>query len=588
MKDETGNYVMQKAISIIENGDILEWMADQVQLIHAGDRAESKVLYISGISTSSKGHRIHPYFAGRSGKGKSNLGESVIELFPINKIVFLSYLTGKALYYLPAEKKKAMDNCILYVDEFTSSADAVGTIMAITSNAQHKPRSLATGKNKEGHRETRDLRVPDNVVVWCSSVDLPEREEFQNRFLILNPDESREADKNAIKLTTKRISMGFEGTLPESYEVAKVISRILMEKKWNVLIPYVEKIEFSTRDRRIPNFILSLIKSIAIVNQFGRATFNDLLFANIEDYKTAMKIWNKIGKQSQTKLTCKEEKILEYLPGENSMEHIKCSDVMKNFDGMARSTAKDCLERLYGKGLVNKEQEEDRWNSPFFYWKVNGVNGGLTNLNPLIKYSLNDLKKFIESFVVSCRKNKNLYKELLEKEKLDYIYASLFTSLKKTVNQKSLLKEKENENKAKIDGKPINERGEIPPDSENNPKEETEGKIEEKKVNESDSVKSVKEETVRNSEKSSHDEKLLLLLEIISDHREGISQDEIVSLTKMGRGFIKRSMFELEKKGDISMAGEKIIITEKGKLKTLESVAGIVEYSEDKKLMATS
>jgi len=87
---------------------------------------------------------------------------------------------------------------------------------------------------------------------------------------------------------------------------------------------------------------------------------------------------------------------------------------------------------------------------------------------------------------------------------------------------------------------------------------------------------------------SSHDEKLLLLLEILFDHREGLSQDKIVSLTKLSRGFIRRAISELLSKKVVSMEGKKIYLTESGKLKVLKSVAGIVEYSENEKLTVTS
>ena len=400
--------------------------------------------------------------------------------------------------------------------------------MAITSNAPTKPKNLATEKDKKGHMEASEHCAPGNMTVWCTAVLLPKRGEFQNRFLVINPDESEEADKRAIEKTTERISMGLERELPESYRIARAISQILMERVWRVLIPYGAKIVFSTRDRRIPNFILAMIKASAIVHQFRRATFKDLLFASIEDYEIAMELWGKIGVQSSMKLSEKELKILDILPeGKPTDTKVKCSDIMKKLGNMPRSTTKDYLQRLYEKGLINKEQEEERRNSPYFYWKVNGVNGGLTKINPITEFSRTDLKEFLESFVGGCRKNRETYTMLLKDERIDYIYRSL----KKSNNQKSLQKKDKKENKLKKGGKPVNERDEISSDLEKKHKGERKRKIDTGKVNELNLDNPVN----HHEEERSQEERMISLLKIISE------LDILMKLFCIGSAFSKPS-----------------------------------------------
>ncbi len=371
------NSTIQKAEHILAHENVMEWMADQVELVHVGDRDRSKYLYLSGLTACLWGHQEHVFATGASGKGKSHLMGTVIELFPVHKRIILSSITGKALYYLSEERKRLLEHSILFIDEFNNSLEAINVIMAITSNNHSKSRHWATGEGKNGQRETRDLSIPNYIVVWCAAVHQPKHEEFMNRFTVINPSEEEETDEKAIALTVERAACGLERALPESYTVARAVTQLLMEREYIVIIPYKRALKKiftrATHDRRIPKFLLTLIKASAIAHQRERYALHGVLFATLEDYRIAMDLWKVVGAQTSSKLNRKEQEILDLLPMER--ERAKgCTEVYESMfrrkENVSRKTVGRYLNTLYDLGYVDREKEGEWKTSPWHYWKT--------------------------------------------------------------------------------------------------------------------------------------------------------------------------------------------------------------------------
>jgi hypothetical protein len=103
--------------------------------------------------------------------------------------------------------------------------------------------------------------------------------------------------------------------------VCKEITRILKNKKYNVVIPYAEQISFNdVSNRRAMNTFIDLIRCSAAIHHMQRTEKEGVLFADKQDFKNALDMMG-LGEQTwSAKLSKPEQQIFEIIvetPGIN-------------------------------------------------------------------------------------------------------------------------------------------------------------------------------------------------------------------------------------------------------------------------------
>lgn len=306
--------IYDKALTILTNGDPIEFVLKTWNEYHVGDETLGEACILSAASQSVFNSRgIHILANGKPGKGKSDGFEKFIKLLPSEYKISGSF-SDKALHYAQINPKT-----VLYVDD-----------QGISEGMQDTMKTYMTDfREPQPHRtlvkqEFQVKWMPERLTFWFSKVEDVGDEQIADRLLSVWIDDSTEQDRRVFEALAESVSRVPETIkTPENILTCRAIWYILKQDTINITIPYAADIMLADyTNRRNGKLIFEFIYSYALMRckQPDAITYTKdgakNINANYEDFRRTQNFFSKINGEcgSQiTKLSRSEQAILDGL-----------------------------------------------------------------------------------------------------------------------------------------------------------------------------------------------------------------------------------------------------------------------------------
>lgn len=304
----------EKALQLLKNKKLMKQvLADIENLGYVGQDKEKLLLYLSATARITESP-IHISIRSTSSSGKSAMMESVISLFPPEKVDFFSRISGQSLYYMDSLKNK-----VLIVDERSGAEEAEFALRSLMSRGRLD--LAVVQKDEKGQCKTKVVEIEGPTTVWDSTTHAV-TEDNRNRVFECSMDESEEQ--------TQRIQDREKGRfLSSSWVIDQKVEEIKrthqnaqrLLKPLKVEIPFSGLLEFpdsNIRSRRDIKRFLCLIASIALLHQYQREIKRtpqgvEYIEASEKDYDWAYRISHDILEDSYSLLQKDSRTLLDQI-----------------------------------------------------------------------------------------------------------------------------------------------------------------------------------------------------------------------------------------------------------------------------------
>jgi len=356
---------IEKANKILEQGLAFKFFLDTAHILHAGDDNILLAEWISALSSHVTSTKINTWQIGSSGKGKSHCKYTVTKLLPYELYeVFTSASPLSLFYYVKKYGEESLDKTLLFIDEVEATKNALPMLRSLTSQTEIMPRHLSVHE-----AELLDIKIKGKRTVWFTSVKTFGSDQIKNRFINLNPDETKDQDINVFKLQD-RLYREEKNIDEDKIGLCKALTRVIVDetKELKVKIPY--GIEWAYKDRRfLYPFFLAFIRVVTKINFKHRKIEDGYIIANREDFETVKEIWRssekaisrRVEKSALTVLDCFEE----------DMDLAKTHAELAEETGKGTRQIENLCEELLNEGLVNRQKRaRERGRPAWEYWKT--------------------------------------------------------------------------------------------------------------------------------------------------------------------------------------------------------------------------
>jgi hypothetical protein len=311
--------IIREAFDLLKNGKALDYIINTIQTVHLGDESLCKVMILSFVSTIiSNTSGIQPKLTGNSGKGKSHLAETIYFLLP-DEYKDAGSISAKSLYR--AEHLKL--GTVFFCDDIQMKEDLDSTLKRSMGNFQQPTPHITLTKENE----FKKMFIPARFVWWITSVETDFSDELVNRLYDNNVDESKEMD-----IAVAKQVFTHDSNIGETHKtlVCRAVFSILKLNEFRIELPYGENIVWhNPGDRRNPGRFKALIQAFAALNCMRRVEKDGVIFAGLEDFKSA-KVLYEINNETQTiKLTKRELRLVEYMIKNN--KYLSINEIVAGF-----------------------------------------------------------------------------------------------------------------------------------------------------------------------------------------------------------------------------------------------------------------
>jgi hypothetical protein len=420
--------IEKKVMEILEKQDPIEFVADVVQKIHYGDREKSQLVWLGAISPGL-GFELNLITVGTAGIGKSDLIYAVLCTIPDEYVVRLKECSPKAVYYA-VKAGVQIGKAVLYFDDVPDNPEAIKLLKDIASENRYDPRLWSVTAD----REFLDVELKGDFVVFASAVETltDPGDQIIRRYLVLNPDENPEVNKKVMDKIKEDMRLGRgKRWLPPDFDVTKEITRQIKEADFQVLIPFdFDYPDYGPLSRSELKQFIALIWAIAKARFKQRLSLGKLLFAQLEDFEEAVKLWRlrQPGKVDETAI-----KILDELGDEEPKEDYDekgkvigfsptpvTSTVIAKKLKIKPQRVREKLEHLYNMGYVDRKAVSGRGN-PYAYWKSQAYFAVSEMAKSLSPIRLKEAKIEVLDYFGRIREQYNAQTEEWEKVKDEYL-----------------------------------------------------------------------------------------------------------------------------------------------------------------------
>jgi 5S rRNA maturation endonuclease (ribonuclease M5) len=308
-----------KPISMDEIRDILG-------LTIKNDDENKIVTFLCDLSAFTDNAQFNIMFQAPSSSGKSFIPMEIISLFPKESTLILSNASPTSFFHEHGEFDKEKNETIVDLSRIIivfldmKSFQLLERMRPLLSHDDKEIRTKITDKNEKGGNRTKTVVIRGfPSFIFCStSINLDEQE--ATRFILLSPETNIEKIKQGVHqaIVWESDRDAYRARLeadPNRRLLIERIKAIKQEKIQEIKITNQEKVEkrfleyakiLKPRHQRDAKRVISLIKSIALVNLWWRERDGSTIIANEEDIDAAFRIWEKIA-------LCQELQISPYI-----------------------------------------------------------------------------------------------------------------------------------------------------------------------------------------------------------------------------------------------------------------------------------
>lgn len=285
--------------------------------------AENKLAtFLCELSAYTESSQFNISYNAPSSTGKSYIPTEIARLFPQDDVMEIAYCSPTAFFHDAGEYDKEKNGylvdlshkILIFLDQ--PHNELLARLRPLLSHDKKEIAIKITDKTQKNGTKTKNilLRGYPSVIFCTAGLNIDEQE--ATRFLLLSPEVNQEKLQQGISATIRKEadSESFVSWLEENPDrmlLKERIRAIKLENIKDVNITSPEKIEgrfleknktLKPRHQRDIKRLLSLIKSIALLNVWWRDRNGSTITANEDDINEAFKLWDKISVSQELNL----------------------------------------------------------------------------------------------------------------------------------------------------------------------------------------------------------------------------------------------------------------------------------------------
>lgn len=277
---------------------------------------ENKIIaFLSELAAYTDNSQFNIIFNAPSSAGKSYIATEIARLFPPADIKEIAYCSPTAFFHDEGTYSKQLEGyvvnlarkIIIFLDQ--PHQQLLERLRPLLSHDKKEIRLKITDKGqKHGLRTKNIVLLGYPSVIFCTA-NLQTDEQESTRFFLLSPDIDQEKIREGIyqKVRKEADNEAFQSWLDEIPERKELRDRIYAIREENIqeirIANYEEITEkflernhyLKPRHQRDIARLLSLIKSLALLNLWWRNKDGSTITANEDDIQEAFRIWDKIS-----------------------------------------------------------------------------------------------------------------------------------------------------------------------------------------------------------------------------------------------------------------------------------------------------
>ena len=285
------------------------------------DEENKLTSFLCQLSAYTADSQFNISFNAPSSTGKSYIPTEIARLFPKKDVIEIGYCSPTAFFhesgqYDEVKKCYVVDlarKILIFLDQ--PHTQLLERLRPLLSHDKKEIKIKITDKNQKSGLRTKNviLRGYPSVIFCTAGLRIDEQE--ATRFLLLSPETSQEKIREAVHEGIKKEAnaAAYKQELKEDpgRELLKQrIRAIKQEHIENINIYSAEKFEarfiectkLKPRSQRDVKRLMSLIKSLALLNLWFREREGSTIIANDEDIEQAFKIWDVISESQELNL----------------------------------------------------------------------------------------------------------------------------------------------------------------------------------------------------------------------------------------------------------------------------------------------
>src|SRR3989344_2750916 len=287
----------------------LDDLLDILGLTIKRDEENKIVTFLCELSAYTENAQFNLSFNAPSSTGKSYIPLEISNLFPSEDVMKLGNCSPTAFFHEQGEYNKDKNaitvdlsrKIIIFLDQpHTALLERLRSLLSHDEKEMH---SKITDKNQKGGNRTKTVIIKGFPSVIFCSAGLRIDEQESTRFLLLSPEVNREKIRQAVieKIKKETDIDAYKDWLNSNPERKMLKDRILAIKQADVMeinIHSPEKVEekflsgnkkLQSRGTRDVGRIISIAKSLALLNLWFRERIGSTVIANDDDVEGAFK-----------------------------------------------------------------------------------------------------------------------------------------------------------------------------------------------------------------------------------------------------------------------------------------------------------
>lgn len=286
------------------------------------DEENKLVTFLCCLSAFTENSQFNISFNAPSSTGKSYIPIEIAHLFPKEDIEEIGYATPTSFFHdlgkFDKERKGyEMDlsrKIMIFLDQ--PHTMLLERLRPLLSHDEKEMHLKITDKTEKGGLKTKNVFIKGFPAVIFCSAGLKIDEQEGTRFMLLSPQTSQEKLRESIQEKIKRetdnstYSLSLENNIDRKILKERIIA-IRDEHISEIKIINPEMIEeiflnkrpiLKPRHQRDIGRLISLIKMFALLNLWFREREGEIIIANEQDIREAVKIWDKVYESQEYNL----------------------------------------------------------------------------------------------------------------------------------------------------------------------------------------------------------------------------------------------------------------------------------------------
>jgi hypothetical protein len=294
----------------------LDDLAEILDLTIKHDKSNKIITFLCQLSAYTENSQFNISFNAPSSTGKSYIPLEISNLFPKEDVLELGNCSPTAFFHEHKENYDKETNTItvdlsrkiiIFLDQ--PNPALLERLRSLLSHDRKEMQSKITDKNQKGGNRTKTVIIKGFPSVIFCSAGLVIDEQESTRFLLLSPDTTQEKIKESIlsaikKGTDNKKYQQWLNNDPKRRLLINRIKSIKNEEIDEIIIPdskYIEELFFAdgkknkSRNQRDIKWLISIIKSLTILNMWWRKRDDKTIIANKEDIDNAFLLWKNLS-----------------------------------------------------------------------------------------------------------------------------------------------------------------------------------------------------------------------------------------------------------------------------------------------------